>query len=192
MVLCTAKLITGRKCEGRVWRTDYIYKHKILDLMQIPRELHDIQWLKTSLQAALELELATLPPYLCALWSIKAQSGLAFDRIRQIIFQEMVHMALICNMTVSLGTAPRILEGNKEINYPGSLPGGVKPQLIVYLSGLTKTYVGEVCLQIEYPEHGPVELALKETFPTIGDFYDAILVSCHTKWLSKSLGYISL
>jgi hypothetical protein len=148
---------------------------KIVELMQLPTDAHDMSWLRQSLQAALELELSTLPPYLCGLWSIKSQDGPAFDRIEQIALQEMAHLGLTCNMLASLGSAPRIVEGYVEIIYPGFLPGGVRPQLTVYLSGLTKNYIKDVFMEIEYPENGPIALAIKETFPTIGDFYDAIL-----------------
>jgi hypothetical protein len=45
----------------------------------------------------------------------------------------------------------------------------------VYLAGLSKDYLKVVFMEIEYPESGPVALALGEIYPTIGAFYDAIL-----------------
>lgn len=59
--------------------------------------------------------------------------------------------------------------------YPGPLPGGVRPQLTVALTGLSQQVVEDMYMQIEFPEGGPVALALGETFTTIGEFYDAIL-----------------
>ena len=38
---------------------------KIVELMAAAPETRDLPWLQSALQAALELELATLPPYLC-------------------------------------------------------------------------------------------------------------------------------
>ena len=58
--------------------------------------------------------------------------------------------------------------------YPGPLPGGVRPDLTVYLAGLSQESVG-MYMQIETPED-PVAFAA-DTFPTIGAFYDAILAA---------------
>lgn len=84
-------------------------------------------------------------------------------------------MGLACNMLTSIGGTPQILQGYKGISYPGPLPGGVRPELTVYLAGLSHEYIRDVYLQIEYPEAGPVALELGQTYPTIGAFYDEIL-----------------
>jgi hypothetical protein len=147
--------------------------NKIIELMQVPEEIRDINWLKQSLESAIKLELATLPPYLCAMWSIKGQSGAAYELIFNIAIEEMAHMGLVCNMLTTIGGAPQI---NKSIpTYPGPLPGGVRPELEVTLAGLSKDYVLNVCMQIEYPENGPVTFALGTIYTTIGAFYSAIL-----------------
>ena len=36
----------------------------IRDMLSVPREQRDVNWLQTSLQMAVELELSTIPPYL--------------------------------------------------------------------------------------------------------------------------------
>jgi len=148
---------------------------KILELMQVPEEQQDLNWLRQSLQAAIELEFSTMPPYLCGMWSIKDQSGPTYDLIQSVVLEEMYHMGLACNMLTTIGGTPQI---NTRIpTYPGPLPGGVRPELTVYLAGLSKEYLLRVYMQIEYPEAGPIVLALGRTFPTIGAFYDAILVA---------------
>lgn len=144
-------------------------------LMNVPPDQHDVVWLQKSLQAAIELEFATIPPYLCALWSIVDQSGEVYDRILQIVLQEMLHMGLACNMLTTIGGTPSINSASTIQHYPGPLPGGVRPQLVVALQGLSKDVVHDVFMQIEYPENGPVVHALGQTYPTIGAFYDAIL-----------------
>lgn len=154
----------------------------IVRMMAVVPENRDIDWLNKSLQAAMELELATLPPYLCAMWSIKDPSGgspggVVYKLIDSVVRQEMTHMGLVCNMLTGIGGTPQIAAGYaNNIKYPGPLPGGVRPDLTVYLSGLTKPYVHDVFMEIEFPEKGPLALALVggETFPTIGAFYDAI------------------
>jgi len=147
----------------------------IRELMSVPRASHDIVWLKRSLQAAIELELATIPPYLCAVWSIKDPSGDVYDRILRIVLQEMLHMGLACNMLTTIGETPAINSRSTVPTYPGPLPGGVRPQLTIALQGLSKEVVRDVFMEIEYPENGPIAHSLAETFTSIGEFYDAIL-----------------
>jgi hypothetical protein len=80
-------------------------------------------------------------------------------------------------MLTTIGGTPQVVDGFRALVYPGPLPGGVRPQLTVYLAGLSKLYIQQVYLQIEYPEGGPVPFALapEETYPTIGNFYDKVL-----------------
>jgi hypothetical protein len=157
-------------------------ERKIVRLMAVSPPQRDLQWLKDSLQAAIELELSTLPPYLCAMWSIQNPNASPGDVVYQLIDgvvrEEMTHMGLVCNLLTAIGGTPQIAEGYANfISYPGPLPGGVRPSLIVFLGGLTKPYVHDVFMEIEFPENGPIrfaEIAAVETFPTIGAFYDAI------------------
>ena len=174
---------------------------KITELLQIPPNQHDLEWLKQGLQAAIELELATLPPYLCGLWSIKSQDGPAFDLIESVALEEMLHMGLSCNMLVGIGGTPKILSGYQNIKYPGPLPGGVRPNLTVYLGGLTTDYIKFVYMEIEYPQGGPVALAVEETYPTIGAFYDALAaafqslsptISTKNQLTSSAVGLVQL
>ena len=74
------------------------------------------------LQMAVELEFSTLPPYLYALYSIKAGTNAeASSRIRSVAMQEMVHMCLACNIINALGTDPTLAVPT----YPGPMPGGI-------------------------------------------------------------------
>src|SRR5207244_9180553 len=148
---------------------------KIFELMRIPKANHDVAWLKDSLQAAIELELSTIPPYLCALWSIKDPTGPVHDLIQSVVFEEMLHLGLTCNLLTTVGGTPEINSPLTVPKYPGLLPGGVRPNLIVPLSGLTRQTVKEVFMEIEYPQGGPIAFDLSTTFATIGDFYDAVL-----------------
>lgn len=144
---------------------------QIVRLMQVSPDQRDLGWIKTSLQAAIALELSTIPPYLCGLWSIKNSGERAARLIRGIVLDEMFHMGLVSNMLSAIGGTPQVIAAAAP--YPGPLPGGVRPQLCVYLSGLTREYVREVCMEIEMPED-PLALAREEGPPTIGAFYDAL------------------
>lgn len=155
--------------------------NKIVELMQVPAGVRDLDWLRESLQAAIDVELSALPPYLCAMWSIVNQRGPAYDLIYRVAMEEMLHMGLVCNLLTAIGTTPQIVQGYRErIAYPGPLPGGVRPELTVYLAGLTLDYLKNVFMEIEYPENGPVALALGQMYPTIGAFYGAILEAFQT------------
>jgi len=149
-----------------------LQRRSIVELMQVEQSEHDIQWLKDSLQAAVELEFATLPPYLAAWWSIKAGSEYVSNSIRTIIIDEMVHMGLACNLLKALQETP-IIDGSTVPNYPGPLPGGVNPALTIELQGLTPEAI-ELFMDIERPSWDPIGGYKKESYDTIGQFYDAI------------------
>jgi hypothetical protein len=143
---------------------------RILDLLAVPAQQYDLPWLQDSLQVAVELELSTLPPYLCGFWSCQDQTAVAATLIQSVIYQEMLHMGLAANMLTTIGATPSI--STKVPLYPGPLPGGVRPDLTVYLGGLTKSYIADVYMNIEYPDSGPITPPPKGE--TIGQFYDAI------------------
>ncbi len=145
------------------------------EMLSVPKEQRDVNWLQASLQIAVELELSTLPPYLCGLWSILTPSGPVHDNIRTIVLEEMGHMGLACNMLTTIGGTPQINTPGAVPKYPGHLPGGVRPQLTVSLVGLTKEVVLNTYMEIEKPESGPIGMHQGMTYPTIGAFYDALL-----------------
>ena len=159
----------------------------IVELMRSPTR--DVAWLQRALQSALELELATLPPYLCGLWALQDRSSYAAKQIRSIAMQEMGHFGLACNMLTATGLKPDVVGGYKrEIEYPGPLPGGVVPKcdptffpcdphFQVVLGFPDFKAFTLMCMQIEYPEDPVPRPALlaAETFPSIGEFYDAVL-----------------
>ncbi|MFD5560172.1 ferritin-like domain-containing protein [Kitasatospora griseola] len=142
----------------------------IAELMKIPAVDHDLKWIKDSLQSAIALELSTLPPYLCGMWSIKTVGSDAEAVIKSVVHDEMYHMGMVCNMLSAIGGTPHILAAAPT--YPGKLPGNVRPTVDVYLQGLTQTYVREVFMEIEMPENPLARM--QEEWVTIGAFYDAV------------------
>jgi hypothetical protein len=120
----------------------------------------------------MQLEFSTIPPYLCAQWSIDSDPGGVADRIENIVVQEMYHFALAGNMLTAIGGVPNIANAAFVPHYPTNvLPGGIPQNLAVDLQPLTPNQA-QVFMQIEYPEFTPVALA--EGPATIGAFYDAI------------------
>lgn len=146
------------------------------ELLAIPADQWTVAELQSALQLAVELELSTLPPYLCGMWSIDVQGNPGDPDgvtalIKSVILEEMLHLGLACNMLVAVGGSPSF--GPSGPTYPGPLPGGVRPDLTVCLSGLTRDVISGVYMQIEWPEGGPVAVDA-ESWPTIGAFYDHI------------------
>ena len=128
--------------------------------------------LQDALQTAMQLEFSTIPPYLCAQWSIDSDPNGVADLIGDIVLQEMYHFALAGNMLTAIGGVPSIANAAFIPSYPTNvLPGGIPQKLAVDLKPLTPEQA-QVFMQIEYPEFPPVALAVGPA--TIGAFYDTI------------------
>ena len=131
-----------------------------------------------TLQEAIELEHATIPLYLYALYSLDAGKNAAIAKIIQsVVIEEMLHMTLVSNVMNALGGSPQIDGPGFIPLYPGPLPGGVESELIVHLAPFSMNQL-ETFLTIEEPED-PIEfkmaLAAEAAQPiTIGMFYAAI------------------
>jgi photosystem II stability/assembly factor-like uncharacterized protein len=145
--------------------------HTVSALVAAPT--HDLDWLRNALQIAIQLELATLPPYLTARWTIKNPDPVSRS-IFEIRSEEMLHFGLACNLLSGIDGAPLLADEKIIPKYPGSLPGGVRPGLTVTLRKLSREQAG-VFMEIEYPQAGPVTHSVSTA--TIGDFYVAILAA---------------
>lgn len=140
-------------------------------LLTVAEGDRDLDWIRAALQVAVELELSTIPPYLCGWWSVKDRNCQAARLIRRVIDDEMYHLGVVCNLLVAVGGQPRIKAAAPV--YPGPLPGGVRAGLTVYLSGLTRSFVHDVMMAIEAPE---TPLARSSaTAPSVGAFYSELL-----------------
>lgn len=140
-------------------------------LVAVPEKNRGVDWLRSALQVAVEIEFSTIPPYLCGWWSIRNRKCDAARLIRRIVSDEMYHLGIVCNLLAGLGGRPRIKESAPV--YPGPLPGGVHPGVNVYLSGLTKTLVRDVMMAIEAPA-APLTGSTRDPL-SIGHFYDELL-----------------
>jgi hypothetical protein len=150
------------------------------------------------LQSAIELEHATIPPYLTAMYSIKvdsARNAQARSILYTVMKEEMLHMAIACNVLNAIGGDPKIATPGFIPLYPGPLPMHVHEGLTVGLRKATRALIYGVFMTIEEPEDpltltvkdiklqpmpnlGDVEVAALAAPPagyaTIGDFYRAI------------------
>lgn len=132
------------------------------------------------LQKAVELEHSTIPPYLTALFSLKpgANPQIA-QRIRSIVTQEMLHMAIAANILIAIGGHPAINHRGFIPDYPGPLPMNIGDGLQVGIEAFSISLVQNTFMAIEEPE-APIPVTSKELlaaepeYATIGEFYDAI------------------
>jgi ferritin-like protein len=151
-----------------------------------PVRITDLQSLQSALQNAIELEHATIPPYLTAYYTLRGTSpgGMAARQIlHSIVVEEMLHMHLACNILNAIGGAPVINTADFIPKYPGSLPMGIGGAhgLKVGIKRYSKATVHDTFMEIEEPEnpiHIPVKPSVTEaiapSFETIGAFYAAI------------------
>lgn len=103
-------------------------------------------------QNAIELEHATIPPYLTAMFSIKPGSARdVWNIIHSVVIEEMLHMTIASNIMNAIGGSPDIDKPNFVPEYPGGLPMGIGDGLIVNLEKLSKDVVKNTFMQIEEP-----------------------------------------
>lgn len=152
-------------------------KASVLEGVLQPKSAQDL-W--PALQQAIELEHATIPVYLYALYSLVPSQNAEIAAILQsVVVEEMLHMTLASNVLNALGGSPSIDRADFIPKYPGPLPGGVQGELTVHLAPFSIAQL-DAFLAIEEPED-PIEfksLRLMATMPeeiTIGQFYTAIL-----------------
>ncbi len=135
----------------------------------------------TNLQLTLGVELAVIPPYLYALWSIKpAAEGAgpaareAARTIRAVLYEEMLHAALVGNILNALGKAPHVT--SHLATYPGPLPGHIKagPYAFNVFLGSFSADTVDMFLKIENP-HWANPGAAADGWTTLREMYDRVV-----------------
>ena len=144
----------------------------IAEHFAVAAEQRDIAWIKSALQTAIALEHATMAPYIAATYSLKVQSFTAYNLLRSIAMEEMVHMASVCNILAAIGGTPAVR--NLRPDYPSQgLPGGAELDLFVCLAPLSKPQLKNF-MRLEAPL-GLIEPGDKSgSYPSISSFYDVL------------------
>lgn len=143
-----------------------------------------VEALREHLQIALELEHATIPPYLTALYSIKpGTNDRAVEVITSVLVEEMLHLALAANVLNAVGGRPVLDDANFTAVYPSALPHSSASFLVPLASFSPETL--EVFTQIEKPKETGAR-AESDGYETIGQFYRAIELGL--KHLCATLG----
>ena len=140
------------------------------------------------LRNAIKLEHSTIPPYLCAYWSIQDHhflNGETARDLRHIALEEMTHMSLVANLLTAVGGKPNFTETGQGKDKFDPVPSYPAP----ILDGTVRCTIGDISLQklsqtslklfmqIELPSFAdtiqPPTLS-RDKYVTVGDFYNAI------------------
>jgi Ferritin-like len=132
----------------------------------------DLAWIQGRLQDAIALEYSTQPLYLAAMFSLKVQNYVAYNWIRAIVMEEMVHMGIAANMLAAIGGAPQIQK--LAVSFPhAGLPGGAEPDLFVGPARYSREQL-ENFLRIECPKVLLDERRRVQPEATVSAFYDEL------------------
>ena len=136
--------------------------------------ISNLDELRDHLQTAVEVEWSTIPPYLCALWSIEEGTNVeASEAIEDVVMEEMLHLTLAANVLNALGGSPQLVPPRgKPPTYPTFLPHSADT-FEVSLRRFSRDAL-HTFMAIEHPAHrsAPPE---PERYHTIAQFYEAIL-----------------
>ncbi len=154
--------------------------------------ISDVAELHRHLYAAMQLEHATIPPYLTALYSIRPGTNTeAYHIIRAVAVEEMLHLTLVANILNAVGGTPDLSLAGFVPQYPAYLPDG-ETDFQVDCQRFSREAI-ETFLRIERPaslahpgaetrrgsrRHGALMATQtgegEEHFFSIGEFYKAI------------------
>ena len=110
------------------------------------------------LHAAIQLEHATIPPYLTALYSISPETNSdAFHVLRVVAVEEMLHLTLAANVLNAVGGTPDLTEPGFVPAYPAYLPDG-ESDFAVSRERFCRDSL-KMFLKIERPREAPSEEA---------------------------------
>ena len=128
---------------------------------------------------AVQIEFYTLPLYLTSLYSIKKGHNVeAYQLIKKIAMQEMLHFTQAANTLIGIGGRVKIDDPDFVPSYPVTgLPGGVLPKLTLVLKKFDLLHVYNNFMAIESPRRMRVPTGdMDEVYGlnTIGEFYQEI------------------
>jgi hypothetical protein len=131
-----------------------------------------VESLQQHLQWAIELEHCTIPPYLCALYSLDSdRNPEATEVVYSVLVEEMLHLALVANLLNAVGGRPRLDSPTLLAPYPRCLPHGDRAFEVPLLPFGRDAL--EVFKRIERPAPPGAEPE-SDAYETISQFYAAI------------------
>ncbi|GES85548.1 hypothetical protein RCL2_001265200 [Rhizophagus clarus] len=167
---------------------DDIYRSNSKDT----KEIYTLDNLHKLLGLALQVELATIPPYLYAMYSIKRRTDIdvkprtnlydindmIMHKIRHVAAEEMLHASLVANLIAAIGRQPVFYSPEMIPYYPNPLPHFKHGLLMVHLA---KADVENFKVFIDIEEPAPndflpsfangISTKLSTGFKSIGELY---------------------
>jgi rubrerythrin len=128
--------------------------------------------LQEHLELAIRVELATIPPYLFAMYSIEDPGSEAALLLRSIVVEEMLHAALATNLLLAVGGTPEFAGTKYITEFPSELPHH-RPPLMMELAPCSLESIEGLFMRIEKPEMHDAP-AQPDQFETLGQFYHAL------------------
>lgn len=145
-----------------------------LGLVEAPaaRGIDTVESLREHLQWAVELEHSTLPPYLCALYSLDPERNPdAVQVVSSVFVEEMIHLALAANLLNAVGGQPRLDKREMLPRFPRRVPHGDRSLELSLVPFGPEALDMFLRLERPAPPGAPPE---GDGYETIGQFYDAI------------------
>jgi len=131
-----------------------------------------LESLREHLQWPIELEHSTLPPYLCALYSLDPERNPeAVEVVTSVFVEEMLHLTLAANLLNAVGGRPVLDAPQFMSGYPSHLPHGDRSFEVSLVPFGPEAL--ELFLKIERPSRRGAP-AQSDGYETIGQFYEAI------------------
>src|SRR5450631_3923806 len=131
-----------------------------------------IEDLQRHLQWALELEHSTIPPYLCALYSLHDGANTeAAGVIKSVVMEEMLHMVLVANVLNAVDGTPQVDDASFVPSYPTFLPHSDDAFEVALLPFSPEAIATFLKIERRARPHAPPQ---GDRYHTIGQFYEAI------------------
>ena len=138
--------------------------------------------IREHLQLAIEIEHATIPAYLTAMFSLHDGSNIDAEWIiRSVVTEEMLHMTLASNVLNAIGGSPAIANPAFVPSYPMTLPHFSNSPIVETACFSRKNIRSFIEIERRVdaePDPPPVPGAsdfAEGTYGSIGQFYDAII-----------------
>jgi hypothetical protein len=131
--------------------------------------IDDLECLQDHLKTAIRIEWSTIPPYLCALWSLgDTHNRAAAECLREVVTEEMLHLTLAANVLNALGGDPDLTDPPR---YPSPLPHSDRAFEVSLLPFCPEAL--ETFRRIEHPAliGAPPQ---GDDYTTIAQFYEAV------------------
>ena len=156
-------------------------------MTKTPKPITTLIELREHLQTAIELEHATVPAYLTAMYTLKEGTNREVALVlRSVVVEEMLHLTLASNVMNAVGGSPSINSKKFVPEYPTRLPHSAN-LFEVELERFSEAAI-HTFMKIEHPAFhtGTKPKPEPDQYHTIGQFYEAIVKGI--EYLCRELG----